>query len=207
MKVTIKLNYEKTEELKNMLFSLAQSKFNDVFFERSDLISCPIQGYNRFKHVNVTNIPIKKVAKWVIGEALHSIIQNAFKNIEITEEITNDLRMRIDIMWDKIAEIKTTRFSIIKKEYIPTPYLKQIEFALAFRNQTEGYLITLDIVNALLLVWDVIFDQSYLIKRKKFYMQLLNKIRKAIVMNNPKLLEPNLQMCGNCLYTRDCLYW
>jgi len=207
MKVKVKLNYEKTNKLKNMLFSIAQSKFDDAFFERSDLISCPLQAYNRFKHVNITHIPMKKVAKWVIGEALHSIIQSAFKDVEIIETLSNDLRMRIDVMWDKIAEIKTTRLSVIKKEYIPNSYLRQIEFALAFRNQTEGYLITLDIVNALLLVWDVAFDQTYLIKRKKFYMESLNEIRKAIIMDNPKLLKPNLRMCGNCLYTRDCLYW
>jgi len=206
MKPQVKLNYEKTKELRDKLWR-TKSLFTREKYERSDFIYCPLKGFNRMLGVQSSKPSMRIVANWVVGEALHTVIQRAFKNTEVIQELMPDVNTRLDILWDRIAEIKTTRLSMFRPAHIPESYLKQLEFALAFREETEGYLVALDIRNNVLLVWDVEFSPSYLTKQRKRYRGQLHLLRTAVKLRNPYLLSPKLEECPYCIYRYGCSYF
>jgi len=202
----VKLNYEKTKELRDRLWQ-TKSLFSREKYERSDFIYCPLKGFNRMLGIQGRKPSMKVVASWVIGEALHLVIQRAFKDTEVVQELMPGVNTRLDILWDRIAEIKTTKFNMFHPSHVPESYLKQLEFALAFREEAAGYLVTLDIRNNILLVWDVEFSLAYLAKQQKRYRGQLHLLKTAVEVRNPYLLSPNLEECPYCIYLYNCSYF
>lgn len=204
MKPKIRLNAEKTKQLKEVLWQ-ARSRFTADAYERSDLIYCPVKGYNRMHKVRA-KIPMHTAAIWVIGEALHIAIQKAFTETEVTKELLPKTNFRFDLLWGKPTEIKTTRSTVFRPSHIPKAYLDQLECGLACLDENIGHLITLDITNALLLVWDIEWSKEYLAKRRAEYLGSLHSLDKAVSLGLPHLLKPKIEECPSCIYFLECPY-
>lgn len=199
----MQLNYEKTVELRSKIWN-AQSWFKPGIRERSDLIYCPFKPYNR-DHGVKSDPPTRAIPYWVIGEALHVIIQRAFKLTEINKPWSG-INVRHDIMWDRPAEIKTTRQTLLKPSHIPEYYLKQIEVGMLSTNRNDFYLITLDMRNNMLLVWDVFGKNQILARRSRYYKTRLNTLERMIATKDMSLLEPHIPECEWCEYMHTCPY-
>ena len=207
MKPKITINYEKTQELADKIWKTT-TLFDNKEFERSDLLetTCPIKCYNRFKGVKVTHGP-KLIAIFLIGEALHQLMQKPFELVEVKRQLLPNTNFRIDVVWDKITEIKTTISQMTHPSHIKQNYLDQLECALCFIDDNTAYLITLDIVSKTLLVWNIEYSDEHLVKQAEVYKNRLRLLNIAIRMNNPLLLEPNFDECGYCFYKDKCLYF
>jgi len=200
--VHVSLNYEKTKELKEILWQ-SKSWFSRDEFERSDLIYCPVKGYNRCVGLK-PRIPMKLSAIFVIGEALHTIIQSKFDLVEVKQKMLPNVNVRYDLIWGKKAEIKTTRMNMFRPSHIPKIYLDQLEAGLAFTKDNDAYLITFDIVNTCLLVWDVVFDRKYLASQVDKYFDLSVILEDSVRFKNPFMLKPKFEECPTCLYSHNC---
>jgi len=199
LKPRIRINYKKTDELCRKLWKYYML-FTKDNYERSDLIYCPLKAYNRMTNVPIRKLPNKAIATFLVGQTLHVLIQNAFPKIEVKEELMPNLIARVDIMWDKPTEIKTTTMSMYTKEHIPMSYIEQLAAVLAFRGENSGYLITLDILNKTLLVWDVAFKQKQLNEFKRILEDRYQRLQKAVQEKSFSGLTPKVLECDACLY-------
>jgi len=194
----LKINYEKTNELREVIWGHGSSWGEEP--HRSDAVFCPVKAYNRMIGMESIAKP-KTVEIWVIGEALHNIVQSKFELTEMLRE-RKGTEVHIDIMWDKPAELKTTRMSIIKDVQMPREYIDQSRYGLVFLGELEGYLITLDIVNAVFLVWDIALTKEELKEAEDEYDEIMGLIYYAVNVRNPLVLTPRREECKDCTYEK-----
>lgn len=182
-----------------------RSKFTKDEYERSDLVYCPVKAYARLHDVPM-DVSMRTVASWVIGESLHMIMQQAFKITELKQQIMPNVNVRWDVLWDKFTEIKTTTLPMFRPSHLLPNYLRQLEFGLAFMDKSESYLISLDIINKVLLVWDVKFKRSYLDRKREDYKAGFEILQEANRLNNPLMLTPRTEECPWCPWFERCPY-
>jgi len=200
----IKINYSKTKELRRLLWSPPELGWGNEF-HRSDMILCPLRGYYRLTGIP-PKPPEKLVAYGIVGTTLHNIIESKFPNAERDIQWCN-IHNTIDVVWDKYTEIKTTRMSILNPSDIPRVYKEQILSGMVATKEFSWYLITLDIVNMNLLVWDVIAKSKEVNDFKYELLARRDCLSAAVLSRNPTWLTPHLNECGLCPYKYTCRVW
>ncbi|MHC4748424.1 MAG: hypothetical protein ACYTFW_00985 [Planctomycetota bacterium] len=150
------------------------------------------------------------VENWITGEVIHRIVQDAFppedtEVLRIREDIIvlgKSPEVHFDIIWDDdIVELKSTIRSILVAEDIPQEYLDQIRYGLVFDQTKKGAgLVTFDIVNKVLLYWDLSFSEKELKEANTEYQLKMKVIAIAVETKNYTFLEPNYRECRGCPY-------
>jgi hypothetical protein len=194
----IKINYKKTQELKDLLWNPESTWGTEL--HRSDPVYCHIKAYCRLVGIK-PRIEERTVASWVIGTSLHRIVQDHFPpdRIEVNTP-RRGIEVHTDVMWDKPAEIKTTRMSIKHAQDIPREYIDQIRYGTVFHGGSHVYLITLDIVNRTLLVWDVLLDTAEMKDAEDEFDETIAAILYAVQHRDPSILEVVEEECSDCQY-------
>lgn len=198
------LNYKKTRELKEKLWVPRELNWGQDY-HRSDLILCPERGYLRLTGVK-PRPSNKLVAYSVMGTAGHDVIEKRFDMTE-KQEVWFDVYNTFDVIWDRFAEIKTTRLSILRPSDIPELYQEQILSGMVCLKEVEAYLITLDIRNLSLLVWDALAERKEVNKFKHDLVGRKQVLQHAVKTRNDYWLTPHPNECPLCPYRYACKRW
>lgn len=202
----VSLNLEKTQRLKKIVYQQRSQWGTEP--HRTDAVSCPVKAYCRM--TGMVGLPHTKVVEnWIVGEVLHQIVQNAFpkENTEVTRTrddifvMDQNPAVHFDLVWDDVfTELKSTTLSMLTKEDILPEYLEQLRFGFIFNDATLQNLVTFDIVNKVMLVWDVEIEESERKKADVDYQIRMSLIEFAVENKNPHVLEPHKNECRWCQY-------
>jgi len=193
----IELDYESTEKLRSRIWRHRDTWGKEL--HRSDLVYCPLKAYCRLTGVEAKPRE-KTVEAWIVGTAIHEVIQRAFKEKEI--KVSNGvIEAHLDTRYRRCPlEIKTTTLSILRPSEIPDEYIQQLIFGMVLEGKRTGYLLTLDIVNKTMLVWKVKLTTTEWEEWRDRMIVRRSKILEAVERRDPSMLEPKISECPDCPY-------
>jgi len=195
--VKIELDYESTEKLRSRIWRYRDTWGKEL--HRSDLVYCPLKAYCRLTGIEAK--PREKVVEsWIVGTAIHEVIQRAFKEKEI--KVSNGvIEAHLDTRYRGCPlEIKTTVLTISRPSEIPDEYIQQLIYGMILEGKRTGYLLTLDIVNKTILVWKVRLTTTEWEDWRDRMIVERSKILEAVQSRNPFILKPQIGECSTCPY-------
>ena len=198
----ITLDREKTQIISEIIHSYPDEERNELHL--TDAVYCPMKAYNRLTGMK-PRVKGKVAAYFIIGKALHNIIEEKFDlfEVEFIDTVT-DAQAHIDILWEELPiEVKTTRVSIRKAEDLYPHWKEQIAYELVYTGKLEGWILVLDIVRARPTVWKVKMDKEELEGWRRIFLERMKVLKEAIEKRDPSKLTPIDWECKNCVYNYE----
>jgi hypothetical protein len=198
--VTARINYDKTKELREIIW---QKNYKErTMIQRTDLVHCLLKVFCRDMGVK-PKPAARSVEAWIVGDMGHLIIEGPFERKE--EEIwgpdeLSDIPAHIDFMWgDDNAEIKTTVHNVYLPSHIEG-YMEDIVSGFLFNRKTKGVLVTLNLIDKMLLVWDIKITKEAAAELLAKLNSRKELIRQAVKSKSFDMLEPKTEECPYCSY-------
>jgi len=142
----------------------------------------------------------KSVLAKKLGTAVHELLPFAIKEVVVEKD---GVVGRIDAIWDRITELKTTsRTATLKKILQDTNYLKQIKAYCYMRGEKEADLVIFRVSTKTLECYTLKFSDEELQENWKQILE--NKKRLEYCLENSILPEKGSDICEGCGYEQYC---
>jgi len=195
--VKVELDYVLTEELREKIWKNVSTWGREL--HRSDCIQCPLKAYNRLTGLE-SRPSMHAVENWVIGKAIHDVIEGAFDLTEVEMSVM-DAVVHFDVMYGSVPlEIKTTVYPMFTPAQLRREYIDQLGYGMVFTGGTHGNLLTLDLLNKMLLAWSVDFTAQEVQDYSRRFVDLITGVKEAVNRGSPNLLKPRYEECQFCEY-------
>lgn len=207
----ISLDHQKSQELSEIIHTHTEHGDWDVgTYHLSDGLYCPVSPYCRMTGVDY-KVNRRLAALWTIGKVAHVILEENFDNQE-EEYVLTDHRLKhpcyahLDVVYLKEPiEFKSTRITIRTYKDIPERWIKQIAYECVFADSNIGWLATINLVDAIITVWKIIFTTQEVCDYRVEYIGIMERIQNAVEDKNPYTLKPIRKECLDCIYVEKCL--
>ena len=185
-------------EIERYVLDRLKSVRTDKHVHVTDLIYCLRKAWYRIKGVEPM-IDDSSIIATGFGRGMHDILEVApLKEIPVEKD---GIYGSIDMIADRVTEIKTTRYRLDIKE----PWIKQIMSYLYMKGETEADVIVVDVARKKVKGYRIIFDNDELERHWRWMINRKRELEMYLEKDEPPPSTPVYSWeCDFCPYRHVC---